>query len=327
MKKQRFFLGIAAFTGMLILILDGQTALQGAQQGIELCVKTVVPSLFPFFILSGLLTNAFLGVQSGFLRPLGLLCRIPKGAESLLITGFLGGYPVGAQCVAGAWRSGQLDRAQAERMLGFCSNAGPAFLFGIVSVMFPGKINGWVLWLIHILSALLTAAVLPGRSDGTVRISREAHASLSDAMTSSLKVMGSVCGWVIFFRIIIVFLDKWLLWIFSPDIRVALICLIELSNGCCSLNMISSEEFRFVICSVMLALGGLCVTMQTISVTHGLSLHYYIPGKLLQALFSAVLAIAYLHQMGSACILILLFFVVLFLIIQKKSSFPQSVGV
>ena len=78
---------------MLALILDGRTAIDGARQGIELCLRTVIPSLFPFFVLSILLTSSLLGGSLAVLRPLGRLFGMPDGAESLLIPAFLGGYP------------------------------------------------------------------------------------------------------------------------------------------------------------------------------------------------------------------------------------------
>ena len=99
---------------MLALILDGRTAIDGARQGIELCLRTVIPSLFPFFVLSILLTSSLLGSPLAVLRPLGRLFGMPDGAESLLIPAFLGGYPVGAQNVAAAFRSGQLTKPEAE---------------------------------------------------------------------------------------------------------------------------------------------------------------------------------------------------------------------
>ena len=46
--------------GMMMLILDSQTAMHGAAEGIVLCINSVVPSLFPFFVLSILLTNRVL---------------------------------------------------------------------------------------------------------------------------------------------------------------------------------------------------------------------------------------------------------------------------
>ena len=47
--------GFAAGAAMLMLILDGRTALTGAAEGIDLCIRTVIPALFPFFVLSPLL--------------------------------------------------------------------------------------------------------------------------------------------------------------------------------------------------------------------------------------------------------------------------------
>ena len=118
------------------LIVDSQSALMGAREGLELCIKTVIPSLMPFFFLSVLLTNRLSGKKISMLRPLGRILRLPEGAESIFLIGILGGYPVGAQAISQAAQAGSLDRSNAKRMLGFCSNAGPSFNFGILGRMF-----------------------------------------------------------------------------------------------------------------------------------------------------------------------------------------------
>ena len=56
MKKQTA-LCIAASAALLVLILDGNTAIAGIREGIQICIQTLIPSLFPFFICSGLLTG------------------------------------------------------------------------------------------------------------------------------------------------------------------------------------------------------------------------------------------------------------------------------
>ena len=48
--KQRDRTSILAALGMIVLILDAKTALSGAREGIDLCMRTVIPALFPFFI-------------------------------------------------------------------------------------------------------------------------------------------------------------------------------------------------------------------------------------------------------------------------------------
>ncbi len=326
MMNTRTITGIGAATGMLILILDGKTAFTGAEQGIDLCLQTVIPSLFPFFILSSMVTGAFTGSKF----PISLqLFGIPRGGESLALTGFLGGYPVGAQSIAAAYRSGQLSRDQAERMLGFCNNAGPSFLFGLIAPMFPDIKFTWLLWGIHIISALLVGMILP-KSRENVSLCPGPAPTLPDALNQSVRTMASVCGWIVLFRVFIAFLDRWFLWMLPTAWRVAVTGLLELSNGCSSLPMIDDVKLRFLICSGILGFGGLCVTMQTVSVTRGLSLLYYFPGKIMQTVISMLLA--WLIQYTSPAVTFTAIgfgsiFAVFLRKIQNNSSIPRPIGV
>lgn len=327
MKHRQLGLGIAAFLGMIVLILDGHTALEGAQLGVELCLKTVIPSLFPFFMLSTILTGAFFNSQMRLLKPLARLFKIPKGAESILIPGLLGGYPVGAQCIAVSYQNGFLSESDAKRMLGFCSNAGPAFLFGMVSSLFPSKGIVWCLWGIHIVSALLTAQILPTKENGPASLSAVQQTSFNTSLHTSLRVMASVCGWVILFRVIIHFLKRWILWIFPPEIQIILIGLLELSNGCCELLSVEDIAVRFLICSGILAFGGLCVTMQTVSVIGNLSIRSYLFGKVLQTIFSLSISMLLLHQTWLPVVFCCVLSYFLLWMKRKKSRFYEMVGV
>ena len=292
MKRNHMIPGIGSAIGICILILDGKTALAGANEGIELCIRTVIPSLFPFFLLSIALTASIGGQTSPLFQPLQKLCRIPKGSESILLTGFLGGYPVGAQAVANAFTHGNLTRAQAERMLSFCSNAGPAFLFGIIGSQYPGALYPWLLWGIHLLSAVAVSFILPPVDNSPAKASHSQPLSAAEIMRKATSVMAQVCGWIIIFRVILKFLDRWVFWLFPKVIQILLMGLLELSNGCCSLSQIENVGLRFLVSAVILSFGGLCVTMQTVSVIGNLSTRKYIQGKLLQTLFSIVLASA-----------------------------------
>ena len=276
--------------GLLVLILDTKTALSGASEGLSLCIQTVIPSLLPFFVLSILLTSMLIGSRVSFLGPLGRICGLPQGAESLILIGMLGGYPSGAQTVAQAYRDGAITRQDAQRMLPFCNLAGPAFLFGITGTHFSSTYAPWLLWGIHLISALFVAGVMSVKTDACAILRRAKPLTLIEALQKSLRIMASVCGWIILFRIIISFLERWFLWLLPPAAQVAITGLLELSNGCCTLSQISCEGLRYIIASGLLAFGGICITMQTASVTQGLSLKPYIFGKLLQLVLSVLLA-------------------------------------
>lgn len=289
-RRRELCTGIGAAVGMLLLILDAKTAFQGASEGIQLCISSVIPSLFPFFILSIFLTGILAGRSFAILRPLGKLCGLPVGGEALMLIGLIGGYPAGAQSIAQAYRSGSLSKEDAHRMLGFCSNAGPAFIFGILGQQFSPHPASWLLWLIHMISAAVTGALLPGRSHRRLRCQDGQPVTLYTALERSLKTMASVCGWVILFRVILAFLGRWFLWLLPQTGQTVAAGLLELTNGCLRLRNVKNEGLRFILASGFLACGGLCVTMQTVSVTGSLGLGRYLPGKLVQTLVSILLA-------------------------------------
>lgn len=288
-QKNKFSSIILAFA-MLLLIFDAKTAAYSSQIGIRLCLQTVIPSLFPFFVISGLLNSRILGQKFFFLNKIGSICRVPKGAESLLLLSFLAGYPMGAQMITQAYQQGSLSKTNARRMLGFCNNAGPAFIFGMLAPYFPNAAYLWGLWGIQIGSALLVGMILPAEESDLCDLQAGIPCSVPQALQNAIKSMATVCGWVIVFRIIIGFFDRWFLWVLPSAIKVILSGVLELTNGCVMLDEISSTTLRFILISFLLSFGGLCVGMQTVSVTQKLGIGYYFPGKVLQALISILLS-------------------------------------
>lgn len=291
--RQKIWTSIAGAIGMLMLILDTKTGILGAREAIGQCLMTVIPSLFPFFLFSILLTSGLTGFKLRALKPIGKLLRIPTGSEPIFLVGALGGYPTGAQAVTDAYSAGQLSKQDAQRMLGFCSNAGPAFLFGIAGACFSSFSSAWVLWLIHLLSAVVTGILLPGGSKKTISMDQKAPVTIPDALKKSIRITAQVCGWIIIFRVVITFLQRWFLWLLTPQQQIMIHGFLELTIGCLSLMEVECEGLRFILCAAFLAFGGLCILMQTLSVTSPLGMGKYLSGKLLQMLISIILATFY----------------------------------
>ena len=270
----------------LMLILDSKTSSQGAAEGIGLCIKVVIPSLFPFLFLSACLTGNNLFPKLPSLHRLG----VPKGAESIFLLGLLGGYPVGAQMIRDNYQKGILTKQTAQRLLGFCNNPGPAFAFGMLSPLFTVSAAPWCLWGIIILSAIITGLLLPGKTEEISAVKQITGISLPAALNKSTRSMGLICGWVILFRVFFSIAENILLKRLPQIVRICFVGLMELTNGCVTLSTIPSEPLRFVLCAAFLSFGGLCVAMQTGSCTQELGLGMYFPGKLLQTFISILLA-------------------------------------
>ena len=156
--REIFFFALIASCAAGLLLFPTQSA-QAARDAMSLCFQTIIPSLFPFFVLSSLFiscgaANGLSHALRGVMRP---LFGLSGAGASALTLGLLGGYPVGVRTVIELFTSDALSRKEAERLLGFCNNAGPGFILGMCAgAVFHSPRTGLYLYLVHVSSAVLT---------------------------------------------------------------------------------------------------------------------------------------------------------------------------
>lgn len=93
-------------------------------------MDSVVPTLLPFMILSGILMKGGL-IKSlmRFFAPAGrALFGISSYGTYSLLAGFFCGYPMGAKTIADLRRESLIGRQEASYLLNFCNNVSPAFV-------------------------------------------------------------------------------------------------------------------------------------------------------------------------------------------------------
>lgn len=302
--KKWLFPAAAACSGVLALLLltCGNTAAQGVRDGISLCLTSVIPALFPFFVAAQLLTS--LGAAEVLGRTAGPLFRrlfgIDSAGAAAFLLGLLGGYPVGAKATGSLVRQGLLSPEDGARLLTFCNNAGPAFILGIVGngVFHSSRAGVW-LYLLHAASATAVGLLLcrTGRVK-SLAVPRTASAvptkkppaslaaAFIEAMQSGVHAMAGVCGFVIFFLVLLRLAEGTLGSL--PPLAAGLL---ELTNG---ILRLTPDRRGFITAAGLLGWGGLSVHGQTAAVLSGsgISLRRYLPAKALQGALSAVLAAA-----------------------------------
>ncbi len=268
----------AAFLGMLALILDHCTAIEGAQAGISLCIQSVIPALLPFIFLSHALIPSKDVINNRFRY------------ASIFLAGYLGGYPTGAQCAAQAFRHEQITQHEAKKLTICCNNPGPAFIFGIVSQFFSEQWVPLSLWLIHIFSSILLLTVIPADRQQKTHIYFKVSPSKPSLIRSTISTIGIICGWVILFRTFLHIAERWYLWFIPKNWMVFITGFLEITNGCMDLKLIDCTGLRYMLCAFFLSFGGLCTAMQTYSLSKEINCHSYIPLKLFEATVSLMIA-------------------------------------
>ena len=137
-----------------------------------------------------------------------------RACASAVALGFIGGYPVGARTAIALYENGQCSRAEAERLLAFCNNSGPAFILGVVGTgVFGSGAAGLLLYLAHVAASLLVGVLFRFyRYREPPRPSRrpEAHfqaarfsTAFTRSVTGSLASALNICAFILFFTVTI----------------------------------------------------------------------------------------------------------------------------
>ena len=284
------------FFGAALLLFPDVSA-TAAREGVTLCLQTVLPSLFPFFVLSSLLVQSDVPrllsrAMAGVMYP---LFGVSGAGASALILGLLGGYPVGARTVAELYGRGEIGQEESEHLLAFCNNSGPGFFLGVCgTAVFSSARAGMYLYLIHVGAALVTGVLLR-RDLGLPRrkaVSRQrAPFDLAAAVQGSFAAVGSVSAFVIFFMVLLRLLSLVpALAALPPLPRAALFGFVEMTNG---VNALPATRAGFVLCAAIMNWGGLSVQAQTCAMLAGsaLSARRCVIGKAVQALAGVPLAL------------------------------------
>ena len=132
-KKLSVFFLIGLF---LLMLFSPETVATGAANGLLLWYRQVLPVLFPFLLITGLMIRTeSISLINHTLSPiLKPFLGISENASFSVVCGFLCGFPVGAKSCSDLTDKGEISSAEGEYLLSFCNNVSPAFLTGYVAV-------------------------------------------------------------------------------------------------------------------------------------------------------------------------------------------------
>lgn len=271
-------------------------------QAFSLCVRVLLPSLFPFFVLSSLLVSLGVAQRLSPLleRPMRWLFGLPGSCAAAVLLGAVGGYPLGARTAVTLYQQRQCSKEDALRVLCFCNNAGPAFIISAVGGGLLGDAGtGVLLYGLHLLSALLMGILFAG-SKRSVKQSSFSPKTLDStavipcflqAVTGSLGTFLNVCAFVLFFAVLTCLLRQLsFLAGLGPLAQGLLYGSLELTSGAAQLSGAGLPRGLLLpALSFLCGWGGLSVQFQTISLLYEADLPAggYLKAKLLHGVLAA----------------------------------------
>ena len=298
MQKMRFALSVKLkkapiILGCLLIVLlilstlfYAKQVAQGVRDGIDLSLGIIIPSLFPFMVISNFIMRTKL--SRWLFRPIDWLIShifgVEKSLAGVVILSLIGGYPIGPKLIADLRNGGRLTVQQAERLLCFCVNCGPAFLIGTVAVpIFQSIAIGGVLFVSQLLGSITVAFLT--RKSGSALSTSDTYPHDDDwsvgfvgAVNSAAKALFVVCSFIIIFSAFTSILTEvgFVRWIVAlvqsvcpASVATPLVVgLLEVSRGC---SLISPQNglYAVALAALLTGFGGFCVHLQIKAIVHG----------------------------------------------------------
>ncbi len=299
-------LGVFALFFLLLMLKNATLSMEYIRKGLTICARTVVPSVFPFMVLSEILLSCPVGAADlSFLdAPCRKLLSLPKSGLLAVALGLLCGFPIGARCAADGYEKGQLTKEEAERTIALSSNPSPAFLLGAVGISMRGnRFFGWTLFgclsAISLLFAFLFARHSKKEPVAILRSSlctaqKNGWELLANAVNKAAQGMLTVCAYILFFAAITGCFELVALSLGLPKEFIAFAAaFLEISGGTVSALSLQSPLLSAAMTALAAGWSGCCVHCQILSVCEGsnLSLKPYLLVKVIQGLLCALIMV------------------------------------
>ena len=290
---KRLFLILLTFCIPFFLFCFSEIVFSATEEAISICKDTLLPSLFPFMILSSFISYSGTGlIISAIFSPLTKLLSLPKCTGGIWFTTFIGGFPSGAASICSMYDLNSIDRSFAEQIISCCVCSGPAFLIiAVGKILFNSYKIGLMLFVSQIISVIILTAIFcksNNSQSNATQISLPISVAFVSAVNHSILSLLNIFAFVILFSILI----EIMLHCF-PQFSIA-VSLLEITIGC----KIISEQLNSSILPIafLTGFGGISVCFQILSIAHhsGLSPKYFWTVRFLNGLLCSLICFVFL---------------------------------
>ena len=302
--------GFFALFCLCLILRNSSIAMEYMNRGLLLCTRTVIPSLFPFMILSEIIVSGGLlkSLPRWLSAPMRFLFGLSDAGCGAVLLGMLCGFPIGAKCAKRSYEQGSMTKEEATRILTFSNNPSSAFLISAVGVSLWGNRRFGIALYATVLAVATVTGILINRlqkKDTPPRFVSFASSAdpmplrpltgaklFTESVSSATGSMLLICAYVVFFSALMGAFHVILATFALPQAMTAfLFCLLELSGGVSQASALENPIFAAVLCAFSAGWSGLSVHCQLISVCDGsgFSFRSYFLAKIFQGILCALI--------------------------------------
>ena len=187
---------------VFVLISYGNDAKNSIIYGIKLSAFSVIPSIFPFFILSDFLVGFYEDCESMLSKIFNKYFSISASAYPTFIIGNLCGFPLGIKYASQLYINQRITKSECEKLCMITNNPSLAFVISGVGAGMRGSVKeGVILYILTLLSSFVIGIFT--KSDNTnfeySKDNEEQTFNLSLTVKNAIYSSLNVSAYIIFF--------------------------------------------------------------------------------------------------------------------------------
>ena len=264
-----FLLKFLLIVMFLYIFIYSKTVKETIIFGIHLWLNTLIPSIFPFLLISKLLVrynilhiiNNILGIY------LEKIYKISKKSSFVVLLSIITGFPSGSIYIKELLEKKQISVIEANKLITFTSFSNPLFVISVIGeTLLNNKRFGIIIYIIHLITGLLVGLLFKSDTrNNNIEIVDNSNDSfiknLIDSLNESFYILINMLGIILFFLIIVSIINS-----FFPNNTITLLIkgIIEITTGVISISK-SSLNIR-----LKASLMGFIISF------NGLSIHYQV---------------------------------------------------
>ncbi len=281
---------IVLFSFFIAVFIYSKEVAESITFSISIWKDNLLPSLFPFFLMSELL------MEYGFIEFISFIFGkymvyffyLPKETSYAFFVSLFSGFPSGSKYVKDLLTRGLITEEEANYLIMFTHYSNPLFIVSTIGILLLNNLKyGYIILISHIISNIMVAFIFRKKKFISYRKEKFIHlideisnrkkkkfiTVLVDAIWKSFKVLVNMLGIIMFFLIITTLIDSIISLNGFP--RAIISGFLEMTQGVKFVSQMDiSINIKAAIIGSIISFSGLSVHFQVKSIIDGSKIKY-----------------------------------------------------
>ena len=303
------FLSILITAIICYMLSNSQIVVLSIKTNVDLFLYKLIPSVFPYIFLTNILIESgmIFNLSFGLSKIASKIFNVTPICCPTIIISLLMGYPNAAKYITTLYTNNLIDSKRTQMLLGFTSNASPAYIISTLGLAFYNSFKlGIILLISHVLSSLILGIILGIKYKNIIQQTSsisyiypkktKGFEIISNSIWNTLKTLGLIfCFMAIFSSITKLICNTLNL---NKDFSAIISCITEITNGLCDVSCANFDMvIKILITSFGLSFGSLMIIYQIYAVAHkcNVNVFVFIKHKVIQGILSTIITYVLLN--------------------------------